>query len=206
MQLASLNTIIACAREGRAAADMIVISQQVNSVVSTVPEIFVTFSEALESTKQQLQTYLSVNDNGNTSAVDVDIVQMIPEVVTVISDLLPKLASDSEQVARAIEASDRMLRDLVHELSENSRKSSNIRREFPESLELEPRFERVAGRIRKLYTMPAERDLHDGLLAPVRCGAGDCSAQARHRWVRNVQCSGASGANRCARERWTGPV
>lgn len=166
MQLASLNTIIACAREGRAAADMIVISQQVNSVVSTVPEIFVTFSEALESTKQQLQTYLSVNDNGNTSAVDVDIVQMIPEVVTVISDLLPKLASDSEQVARAIEASDRMLRDLVHELSENSRKSSNIRREFPESLELEPRFERVAGRIRKLYTMPAERDLHDGLLAP----------------------------------------
>lgn len=165
MQLASLNTIIACAREGRAAADMIVISQQVNSVVSTVPEIFVTFSEALESTKQRLQEYLSVNEDGSANSMDVDVVQMIPEVVTVVSDLLPKLASDSEQVARAIEASDRMLRDLVRDLTESNRKSSNIRRKFPESMELEPRFERVAGRIRKLYTMQAERDLHDGLLA-----------------------------------------
>lgn len=165
MQLASLNTIIACAREGRAAADMIVISQQVNSVVSTVPEIFVTFSEALEGTKQRLQAYLSMHDDSATDDMDVDVVQMIPEVVTVVSDLLPKLASDSEQVARAIEASDRMLRDLVRDLTDSNRKSSNIRRKFPETLTLEPRFQRVAGRIRKLYTMQAERDLHDNLLA-----------------------------------------
>ncbi len=166
MQLASLNTIIACAREGRAAADMIVISQQVNSVVSTVPEIFVTFSEALESTKQGLQTYLSVNEDGTSKSMDVDVIQMIPSVVDVVSDLLPTLASDSEQVARAIEASDRMLRDLVRDLTESNRKSSNIRRKFPESLEVEPRFARVSARIRKLYTMQAERDLHDNLLSP----------------------------------------
>lgn len=165
MQLASLNTIIACAREGRAAADMIVISQQVNSVVSTVPEIYVTFSEALESTKEHLESYLSQNNDADESGLDLDVIQMIPEVLAVITDLMPKLASDSEQVARAIEASDRMLCDLVNDLSANDRASSNIRRQFPASLSIEPRFERVAGRIRKLYTMQAERDLHDGLLA-----------------------------------------
>ncbi|MEY8881600.1 hypothetical protein [Donghicola sp. XS_ASV15] len=151
MQLASLNTIIACAREGRAAADMIVISQQVNSVVSTVPEIYVTFSEALESTKEQLQAYMSDNCDADDTAMDVDAIQMIPEVLAVITDLMPKLASDSEQVARAIEASDRMLSELVNDLSANDRASTSIRRQFPASLSIEPRFERVAARIRKLY-------------------------------------------------------
>lgn len=165
MQLASLNTIIACAREGRAAADMIVISQQVNSVVSTVPEIYVTFSAALDSTKQHLEDYLAGVASGDNDCVDTEVIAMIPVVVTVVSDLMPKLASDSEQVARAIEASDRMLRELVNDLKQNSRKGSSVKRRFPSSLELEPRFQRVSARIRKLYTMQAERDLHDGLLA-----------------------------------------
>ncbi|NVO28840.1 hypothetical protein HJ526_15525 [Donghicola sp. C2-DW-16] len=165
MQLASLNTIIACAREGRAAADMIVISQQVNSVVSTVPEIYVTFSAALDSTKQHLEDYLAGVTSSSSGNINAEVIAMIPVVVTVVSDLMPKLASDSEQVARAIEASDRMLRELVNDLKQTNRKGTSVKRRFPTSLELEPRFQRVSARIRKLYTMQAERDLHDGLLA-----------------------------------------
>ena len=168
MQLASLNTIIACAREGRAAADMIVISQQVNSVVSTVPELFESFTGAYEQTKTELNGYMQVSSiDANAQHLGEAAVEVLPALAHALSDLLPRLSGDAEQLARAVAAADQLLASLVTDLRASLKGGNTNPGPRIPTVAAEARFYRSADRLRRTYTMEEERTLHDEILEPL---------------------------------------
>ncbi|WP_373049944.1 hypothetical protein [Thalassovita aquimarina] len=168
MKLAALNTIITCARGFREAMDMIMISQQINEVISEAPVTFSQFADIMEQTKQRMHEWSS----REAGAVDDEIEGMdeedptLTEARAVLGKLLPSLNNDAPQIANAISSSADTFFSFFRELEQ-------LAEDDPVSVEPLPLADAVTSEIfaRHLeelynaYTMQAERDIHEIMFA-----------------------------------------
>ena len=169
MQLVSINTIIACARIGRDAADMIVISQQINEVISEVPEIVGRFSKSLEDTRKSLESS-SLNKAEGAHAVEEDWTpeqtRMVRASQQEITQALPAVSSDTRQMANLVARATGALQMFAKDLEGAAQKARRTTvADLPGGFEANAHFRTVLDSLRKTYTMPEERALHDEIVS-----------------------------------------
>ncbi|SPF77593.1 hypothetical protein [Pseudoprimorskyibacter insulae] len=166
MQLTSINTIIACARVGGHAADMIVISQQINEVISAVPEIFAKFAEALDDTKAHLAgSEIAAHMQEEEAAHRIDLAALSHSQKVVVRSL-PGLGTDSRTIIQTLESARKTLKHYKDALGEEwSRVRGKMSATLPAGLEVNEGFKATLNKLRKQYSMAEERDLHDLVFA-----------------------------------------
>lgn len=174
MKLAALNTIITCARGFREAMDMIMISQQINEVISEVPDTFSHFAGIMEQTKQRMHEWTS----REAGAVDDEIDGMddedptLTEARQVLGKLLPSLNNDAPQIAQAISSSADTFFSFFRELEQ-------LAEDDPVAVAPLPLADAVTTEVFALhleelhncYTMQAERDIQDIMFAELKSEA-----------------------------------
>ncbi|MCG7494866.1 hypothetical protein [Thalassobius sp. Cn5-15] len=185
MQLAALNTIITCARGFKQAMDMIMISQQINEVISEAPVTFDKFADTMEQTKAKMQAW---TDREAAESENVDLNAMdgedpaLREAREVLEKLLPSLEADAPQIASAITSSADAFESFVEELELLDQVEKVAMAPLPLDPEaLSETFHAHLADIHKVYTMQAERDIQDvmfGHLKPVDEAAEQASAEA----------------------------
>ncbi|MDX1781139.1 MAG: hypothetical protein R3256_07445 [Thalassovita sp.] len=176
MQLAALNTIITCARGFREAMDMIMISQQINEVISEAPVTFNQFAETMELTKQRVTDWTS----REVGAVDAEIEGMdeedptLTEARQVLSKLLPSLSNDAPQIAQAITSSADTFFTFFRELEQLAEDDPVAVAPLPlaDALTSET-FALHLEEIHNAYTMQAERDIQDIMFAELKSDDGE---------------------------------
>lgn len=180
MQLASINTIITCARGFKQAMDMIMISQQINEVISEAPGTFEQFSATMEQTKLRVAEW-SRREGGNITE---EIEGMgsddptLTEARAVLQKLLPSLNGDAPKIARAITSAAASFFAFFQEL-EDLAKTDPVAI-VPLSLsDFDPSesFVSALDEIYQKYTMQAERDIHIVMFSALP-GAEEAAAEA----------------------------
>ncbi|MFY0679250.1 MAG: hypothetical protein JXR13_01625 [Thalassovita sp.] len=164
MQLASLNTIITCARGFKQAMDMIMISQQINEVISEAPGTFEQFSDTMEQTKQRVAEWAR-RDAGNITQEIEGMGEDDPtltEARTVLQKLLPSLNTDAPKIARSITSAAASFFAFFQELEDLAKTDPVTIEPLPLS-DLEPSemFIQHLDELYQCYTMQAERDIQD---------------------------------------------
>ncbi|CUH65207.1 hypothetical protein TG4357_01723 [Thalassovita gelatinovora] len=168
MQLAALNTIITCARGFKEAMDMIMISQQINEVISEAPVTFELFAETMDMTKQRVTEWAS----REVSAVDAEIEGIgendptLDEAQKVLAKLLPSLTNDAPQIAQAISSSADTFLSFFRELEQLAQQDPVEVAPLPlaDAITSET-FALHLDEIRASYTMQEERNIHDIMFA-----------------------------------------
>lgn len=172
MQLAALNTIITCARGFKQAMDMIMISQQINEVISEAPVTFDKFAETMEQTKAKMQAWAAREAEGGEGA---DISHMdnedpaLQQAREVLEKLLPSLEGDAPQIAHAIVSSADSFENFVEELEllDQVEKVALTPLPLDRGLVSEAFIDHLA-EIHKVYTMQAERDIQDVMFSQLK--------------------------------------
>lgn len=165
MQLAALNTIITCARGFKQAMDMIMISQQINEVISEAPVTFDKFAETMELTKAKVSAW-SARENEDGGELDLSNMDnedpALREAREVLEKLLPSLEQDAPQIANAITSSAEAFESFVEELELLDQVEKVAIAPMPLSdAVLSESFADHLAEIHKCYTMQAERDIQD---------------------------------------------
>jgi hypothetical protein len=178
MSLASLNTIVTCARSFRKAQDMIVVSQQINEVISEIPKSFDVFVASMDTTKRNLQQW----DELDARQADWNLSDLgegdgtLRTTRGVLADLLPELAVRPRRIVQAIgdgtERFGAMVRQVAKIGTDNPDNGAHdVFRLGPD----DSAFAATLTEIRATYTMQEERDLHDRMFQMVQAvpGPGD---------------------------------
>ncbi|CUH65018.1 hypothetical protein TL5118_01112 [Thalassovita autumnalis] len=180
MQLAALNTIITCARGFKQAMDMIMISQQINEVISEAPVTFEKFAETMELTKTKMQAWSAREAEGGEGH---DLSSMegedpaLQQAREVLEKLLPSLENDAPQIANAITSSADAFESFVEELELLDQVEKVALAPLPlEDAIISEEFTTHLAEIHKCYTMQAERDIQDVMFSQLK---GDESEETK---------------------------
>jgi len=182
MQLAALNTIITCARGFKEAMDMIMISQQINEVISEAPVTFDLFAETMDLTKQRVTEWAS----REVGAVDAEIDGIgendptLVEAQNVLAKLLPSLTNDAPQIAQAISSGAETFLSFFRELEQLAQQ--DLVEVAPLALSdaiTSETFAQHLKEIRASYTMQEERDIQDIMFAELSGKDGSEQAAAK---------------------------
>ncbi|WP_323784417.1 hypothetical protein [Thalassovita sp.] len=182
MQLAALNTIITCARGFKEAMDMIMISQQINEVISEAPVTFDLFAETMDLTKQRVTEWAS----REVGAVDAEIDGIgendptLVEAQNVLAKLMPSLTNDAPQIAQAISSSAETFLSFFRELEQLAQQ--DLVEVAPLALSdaiTSETFAQHLKEIRASYTMQEERDIQDIMFAELSGKDGSEQAAAK---------------------------
>jgi hypothetical protein len=172
MQLAALNTIITCARGFKQAMDMIMISQQINEVISEAPVTFEKFAETMELTKTKMQAWSAREAEGGEGH---DLSSMegedpaLQQAREVLEKLLPSLENDAPQIANAITSSADAFESFVEELELLDQVENVALAPLPlEDAIISEEFTTHLAEIHKCYTMQAERDIQDVMFSQLK--------------------------------------
>ncbi|MEC8041740.1 MAG: alanine--tRNA ligase-related protein, partial [Pseudomonadota bacterium] len=172
MQLAALNTIITCARGFKQAMDMIMISQQINEVISEAPVTFEKFAETMELTKTKMQAWSAREAEGGEGH---DLSSMegedpaLQQAREVLEKLLPSLENDAPQIANAITSSADAFESFVEELELLDQVEKVALAPLPlEDAIISEEFTTHLAEIHKCYTMQAERDIQDVMFSQLK--------------------------------------
>ena len=173
MQLAALNTIITCARGFKQAMDMIMISQQINEVISEAPVTFDKFAETMELTKTKVEAWSTRQAEGGDGEGDVSSLDKedpaLAEARTVLEKLLPNLTMEAPKIAQAITSSAQAFESFVEELEllDQVEKVAVAPLPLDGSIQSEE-FTNHLAEIHKCYTMQAERDIQDAMFSQLK--------------------------------------
>jgi hypothetical protein len=180
MQLAALNTIITCARGFKQAMDMIMISQQINEVISEAPVTFDKFADTMDQTKAKMQEWSSRETS--ESAADLSSMEgedpALQQAREVLEKLLPSLETDAPQIAHAITSSADAFESFVEELELLDQVEKVALTPLPlKDAVLSEEFSDHLAEIHKCYTMQAERDIQDAMFAELKGDAAEAQEE-----------------------------
>lgn len=167
MRLASLNTIIACARGFSKARDMIVISQQINAVISSVPETFDVFVNSAGAINGRVNDWIEADAAGDTGdrSHGSNMASVLNRSHQTLTELLRGLGDNPVQTQSLL---DRAMGGLIQ--IEEKLKRHHLPDQKPVSAYhfadgVDQSFLDTVQEIRDIYSMDSERAVHDTFFA-----------------------------------------
>ena len=167
MRLASLNTIIACARGFSKARDMIVISQQINAVISSVPETFDVFVNSAGAINGRVNEWIEADAAGDAGDREngTNMASVLNRSHQTLTELLRALGDNPVQTQSLL---DRAMGGLIQ--IEEKLKRHHLPDQKPVSAYhfadgVDQSFLDTVQDIRDIYSMDSERAVHDTFFA-----------------------------------------
>lgn len=167
MRLASLNTIIACARGFSKARDMIVISQQINAVISSVPDTFDVFVSSAGAINGLVNDWIEADAAGGAdrSGQGSDMATVLQGAHHTLTDLLRGLGDNPAQTQSLLDRAMGGLIQIEHKLKRHHLPDQNPVSAYDFADGIGQGFLDTVQQIRNVYSMDRERAVHDTFFA-----------------------------------------
>lgn len=162
------------------------VTQQIHEVVSKVPLTFDDFMVSMTETKAHLTMWNGMNERQSSWDLS-DLKEgddSFKETRQVLHSLLPVLSIQPDEIVRSLSSGTNVFLRLVDDIQNSAIEGSFDGEPYPFAEGPEnPEFLEQVTKIRSVYTMQEERDLHDqilsklpGIVTPEAPGAGDGDA------------------------------